>query len=86
MQCIVRISFLRNHKGNKHYLVIFECNHELSIHDLEKQLKQGKLTFASAQRLMNYLGVEAGSISPFALINDKEKHVHVFIDENLKKC
>jgi len=75
--------FFRNHKGNRHYLVILEHLRLLDIHDLEKRLKQGKLTFASDQRLMKYLGVEPGSVSPFGLINDKEKNVHLFIDEKL---
>jgi Ala-tRNA(Pro) deacylase len=75
--------FLRNHKGNKHYLVILEHLSQLNIHDLEKKLKQGKLTFASDQRLMKYLGLEPGSVSPFGLLNDKEHHVHLFIDEKL---
>jgi len=77
--------FFRNHKGDKHYLVILEHLRQLNIKDLEKRLKQGKLTFASDQRLKKYLGVEPGSVSPFGLINDKEKHVHLFIDEKLKE-
>jgi Ala-tRNA(Pro) deacylase len=76
--------FFRNHKGNKHYLVILDHRQDLNIHDLEKRLKQGKLTFASAQRMMKYLGVTPGSVTPLGLINDKEHHVHLFIDENLK--
>ena len=76
--------FFRNHKGNRHYLVILEHLQKLDIHDLEKRLKQGKLSFASDQRLKKFLGVEPGSVSPFGLINDHEKHVHLFIDENLK--
>ena len=76
--------FFRNHKGNKHYLVILEHLRQLDIHDLEKRLKQGKLTFASDKRLKQYLGLEPGSVSPFGLINDIEKNVHVFIDEKLK--
>ncbi len=75
--------FFRNHKGNRHYLVILEHLRKLDIHDLEKRLKQGKLTFASDHRLKKYLGVEPGSVSPFGLINDKEHHVHLFIDEKL---
>jgi len=75
--------FFRNHKGDRHYLVILEHLRQLDIHDLEKRLKQGKLTFASDQRLKKYLGVEPGSVSPFGLINDSEHHVHVFIDEKL---
>jgi len=76
--------FFRNHKGNRHYLVIIEYSRDLSIHDLEKRLKQGKLTFASDQRMKTYLGLAPGSVSPFGLINDKSKHVHLFLDENLK--
>jgi Ala-tRNA(Pro) deacylase len=75
--------FFRNHKGNRHYLVILEHLAQLNIHELEKRLRQGKLTFASDQRLKKYLGVEPGSVSPFGLINDIEKNVHVFIDTKL---
>jgi Ala-tRNA(Pro) deacylase len=77
--------FFRNHKGDRHYLVILEHLRQLNIRDLEKRLKQGKLTFASDFRLKKYLGVEPGSVSPFGLINDSEKHVHLFIDEKLKE-
>jgi Ala-tRNA(Pro) deacylase len=76
--------FFRNHKGNKHYLVILEYLHSLAIRDLEQRLKQGKLTFASPERMMKYLGVEPGSVSPLGLISDKAHHVHLFLDENLK--
>ena len=75
--------FFRNHKGDQHYLVVLEHLRQLNIKDLEKRLKQGKLTFASDQRLKKYLGVEPGSVSPFGLINDSEKHVHLFLDEKL---
>jgi len=78
--------FFRNHKGNRHYLVIIEHSRDLPVHDLEQRLKQGKLSFASDQRMMKYLGLTPGSVSPFGLINDTEKHVHVFIDEDLKKA
>ena len=77
--------FFRNHKGDRHYLVILEHLRQLDIKDLEKKLRQGKLTFASDKRLKKYLGLEPGSVSPFGLINDKEKHVYIFIDEKLKE-
>ncbi|MDF1551387.1 MAG: YbaK/EbsC family protein, partial [Bacteroidales bacterium] len=50
---------------------------------LEQKLKQGKISFASGWRLDKYLDVEAGSVSPLALVNDTENHVHVFFDDNL---
>lgn len=86
--------FLRNHKGNRHYLVCFHCDHDLNIHDLEQRLKAvlqasgqpapGKLSFASPERMMRYLGLEPGSVSPFGLINDTDSHVYLFLDANLK--
>lgn len=75
--------FFRNHKGNRHYLVVFDSAQSLAIHDLEQRLKQGKLSFASEQRMERYLGLKPGSVSPFGLINDAENHVHLFLDENL---
>lgn len=88
--------FLRNHKGNQHYLVCFHCDHDMDIHDLEQRLKArlmaqgknspGKLSFASAERMMKYLGLEPGSVSPFGLINDTEHHVLLFLDEALQQA
>lgn len=77
--------FFRNHKGNRHYLVVLDSDRDLDIHELEKRLHQGKLSFASPQRMERYLGLQPGSVSPFGLINDTDNHVHLFLDENLKK-
>ena len=88
--------FFRNHKGNRHYLVCFNCDHDLDIHYLEHRLKEslisqglpscGKLSFASPERMRRYLGLEPGSVSPFGLINDTENHVHLFLDDELRNA
>lgn len=62
--------FMRNHKGNRHYLISFECHKNLDIHGLEHMLHQGKLSFASSDRMERCLGLKPGSVSPFGLIND----------------
>ena len=86
--------FMRNHKGDQHYLICFPCDYDLAIHDIEHWLKDvlvsqglkapGKLSFASPERMMKYLGLEPGSVSPFGLINDTEHHVILFLDSRLK--
>ena len=86
--------FMRNHKGDQHYLICFPCDYDLAIHDIEHWLKEvlvsqghkapGKLSFASPERMMRYLGLEPGSVSPFGLINDTESHVILFLDSRLK--
>lgn len=75
--------FFRNHKGNKHYLVIMDSRHEMDIHSVEKKLHQGKLTFASPERMMRYLGVKPGSVSLFNLVNDVNHEVFLFVDSSL---
>lgn len=64
--------FFRNHKGDRHYLVSMECHKTLDIHALEKQLRQGKLSFASPERLMRCLGTYPGAVCAFGLINDMD--------------
>ena len=59
---------------------------QMAIHDLEQRLKQGKLSFASEARMDKYLGLKPGSVSPFGIINDEEKHVYLYIDKNLLKA
>ncbi len=78
--------FFRNHKGNRHYLVILKHNRKLNIRDLEQRLKQGKISFASPQRMERYLGLSGGSVSVFGLINDEENHVHLFLDDGLRSA
>lgn len=62
--------FMRNHKGNRHYLISFECHKDLDIHSLEHKLHQGKLSFASPERMDRCLGLKPGSVSPLGLIQD----------------
>lgn len=75
--------FFRNHKGNKHYLVIMDARHNMDIHEIEHQLHQGKLSFASPERMMRYLGVKPGSVSLFTLVNDVNHEVILFVDRKL---
>lgn len=76
--------FFRNHKGDRHYLIVFHYLHKMDIRSMEQKLKQGKLTFASERRLDQYLKIKPGSISPFGLIHDTQHHVKLFLDDKLK--
>jgi Ala-tRNA(Pro) deacylase len=78
--------FFRNHKGNRHYLVILDHRRQLNIRELEQKLKQGKISFASPERMEKYLGLSGGSVSVFGIINDHENHVHLFIDSVLQSA
>ena len=90
--------FFRNHKGNRHYLVVFECHKDLNIRSLELMLRQGKLSFASPERMERCLGLLPGSASPLGLMHDMatdmmtKEHfpnglrVKLFLDKDLQSA
>jgi Ala-tRNA(Pro) deacylase len=78
--------FLRNQKGDRHYLVILTHSKRADLRQVAVQIGDGKLSFASRDRLMTCLGVTPGSVSPFGLLNDPQCHVRVFIDADLNRA
>jgi Ala-tRNA(Pro) deacylase len=76
--------FLRNQKGTRHYLVILVAAKRADLRAVADQIADGKLSFASPERLMTYLGLTPGSVSPFGLIHDTDRRVNVFLDRDLK--
>jgi len=56
--------FLRNKKGKRHYLVILLSSKKADLKALERQLGEDRLSFASPERLMRYLRLEPGAVSP----------------------
>jgi Ala-tRNA(Pro) deacylase len=78
--------FLRNQKGNRHYLVVIVSSKKADLRAVADQIGDGKLSFASPDRLMAYLGLTPGSVSPFGLINDRNHEVRVVLDRDLKSA
>jgi len=76
--------FLRNQKGTRHYLVILKHSKRANLRAIADQIGDGKLSFASPERLMSCLGLTPGSVSPFGLIHDPEHKVRVVLDRDLK--
>jgi len=76
--------FLRNKKGDRHYLVVVEIGKRVDLKDLVRTVADDRLSFGSAERLMAELGLTPGSVSPFGLLNDADGSVRVLIDQDLK--
>jgi Ala-tRNA(Pro) deacylase len=76
--------FLRNKKGDRHYLVVVGISKRVDLKDLVKVVSDDRLSFGSPERLMAQLGVAPGSVSPFGLINDPSGSVRVLIDADLR--
>jgi len=76
--------FLRNKKGDRHYLVVAEHSTPIDIAALAVRVGDNRLSFASAERLAAHLGLTPGAVSPFGLINDRANTVRVLLDERLR--
>ncbi|MDO8625915.1 MAG: prolyl-tRNA synthetase associated domain-containing protein [Candidatus Magasanikbacteria bacterium] len=77
--------FLKNKKGDKHYLVCLEIEKRADLKKLAALLNESNLSFASPERLQKYLGVTPGSVTLLGLINDINKEVVIIIDNDLWK-
>jgi Ala-tRNA(Pro) deacylase len=64
--------------------VIVKHPKRADLRGVADQIGDGKLSFASPERLLAHLGVTPGSVSPFGLINDASREVRVFLDADLK--
>lgn len=74
--------FLRNAKGDKHYLVCVKEDAKVDLTSLAMRLGSTKLSFASPERLDKYLGVTQGSVSALGILNDENHEVIVAFDQS----
>jgi Ala-tRNA(Pro) deacylase len=77
-------AFMQTRRGKKHYLVITCAHKKIDIPHLAEFLgEHRKMGFASEERLMHYLGVTPGSVTPFGLISSSARDVGVVVDNEI---
>ena len=74
--------FLRN-KKEEMWLVVALEDRAIDLKRLGEALGAGRLSFGSPERLRRVLGVEPGSVTPFALVNDEARVVRLALDRGL---
>ncbi len=77
--CHTKNLFLRDKKGLM-WLVVCSEDREVDLKDLALRLGANRLSFGNPERLMKYLGVIPGAVTPFAIINDNTRAVRVVLD------
>lgn len=76
--------FIRDKKGTM-WLLVARFDQDVDLKVVGPQVgARGRLSFGSADRLMRYLGVIPGSVTPFAVINDHGRQVSVALDAGLR--
>ena len=80
--CHCKNLFLKDKKG-KLLLVVTPDNRLIDLKSLRKKISSHSLSFGKPKLLKEVLGVEPGSVSPFALINDTKRQVQVVLDHEM---
>ena len=76
----VKNLFLRDRKGRRHFLVVVGYDKSVDLKALSRALEAPGLSMGSPERLARYLGVEPGSVTVLAAVNDAEAAVEVVFD------
>ena len=76
--------FLKDKTG-KLYLLVALGHAHIDLKTLPKALGSDRLSFGRPELLLEILGVPAGSVTPFALINDKARLVTVILDAGMMR-
>lgn len=84
MDEIAKNLFLRDQKGKRHFLVVIKGEKQVNLKELGEKLGT-RLSFASEERLEKYMGLKKGSVTPLGVLNDENRAVEVFFDEDFCK-
>ena len=71
--------YLRDRK-KRNYLISLQQDREIDLKVLGAELGVGGLSFGSADRLMQFLGIRPGAVSPLAMINGVEQGGRFIMD------
>mgnify|MGYP000733382804 FL=1 len=74
--------YLRDRK-KRNFLVVAQEDRQIDLKSLGGQIGSDRLSFGSADRLFEMLGVRPGAVSPFTLINDPDHKVQLILDADL---
>lgn len=65
------------------WLAVVEETRRMDMRALSDLLGSARLSFASADRVRDRLGIEPGAVTPFALINDTDAEINVVLDADV---
>lgn len=75
--------FLCNRQKTVFHLLIMPADKPFKTKELSSQIGSARLSFASADKMLEYLDINPGAVSALGLMNDKENDVNFIVDEDL---
>ena len=75
--------FLTNKKKRNFYLVIMDDAKRLDMDVFKDIVEEKQIKMASAETLNDKMMLPPGVVSPFGLLNNKDKDIHVYFDQEI---
>lgn len=75
--------FLTNKKKTAYYLLIMDDQKRLDMDLLKELIGANRVRMASPESLFEKISLPAGVVSPFGLLNNAEKDIHVYFDKEI---
>ena len=73
--------FVRDSKKRNYYMIFVKGDKRIDLKKFNEKYNTGKLSFASSEDLSSILSLYPGAVTPLGLLNDKNKIVTLYIDE-----
>lgn len=77
--------FLCNRQKTDFYLLMMPGDKPFKTKELSSQINSARLSFASPEAMLEYLDIKPGAVSVMGLMNDKDNHVKLLVDEDVLK-
>lgn len=77
--------FLCNRQKTDFYLLMMPGNKPFKTKELSSQINSARLSFAPPDAMLEYLDIKPGAVSVMGLMNDKDNHVKLLVDEDVLK-
>jgi Ala-tRNA(Pro) deacylase len=77
--------FLCNTQKTNFYLLMIRDDKKFKTKEISKQINSARLSFAPPEYMEEYLDIKPGAVSVMGLMNDRENHVKLLIDEDVLK-
>ena len=75
--------FLTNKKKRNFYLVIIDDAKRLDMDVFKEIVEENRIKMASAETLNNKMMLLPGTVSPFGLLNNRDKDIQVYFDQEI---
>lgn len=84
LEAIAKNLFVHDDKKQNYYLITVKEDKRVDLKDFKTRFSTRRLSFAKEEELLEILGLKKGAVTPLGILNDREKKVKFYLDEDFQ--